>query len=417
MAISDDVASFSTSALPVGTNSITATYVGDTNYATSTSTPATIVTVAQETTTTTVSFSPTLPVYGQVVTLTATITPGASGSASPTGTVDFFNGSTLVGTGTVSNNVATLNTTALPVGTTAVTAQYLGDSNYSGSTSAVDAFAIVLAATTTSRSPRQARTRQLLNRSHSRRPSPWPAPARAPPRALSSSSPMARNWARPPSTMGSASLSVVLPVAINSITAQYLGSSDLQTSTSTAITVTVGTANEQWLNQVYLVELGRSPSQAELTKDTRQLARGVSRKTIVTKIANSPEATSYMVQSDFEQYLGMQPTAKEVHQTLAEAQCTHTSVLAVILGSRALLRRERRRSASRLPRRTRTGSPRDANTHSRLSSTKLEQGVSRTKVANELIQSTVGKLSIVPANFVAAVGRAPTRAELGNTSV
>ena len=139
VAISNDIASYSTSALPVGTNSITAKYVGDTNYATSTSTPATVVTVAQGTTTTTVSFSPTLPVYGQVITLTATITPGASGAASPTGTVDFFNGSTLIGSGTVSNGVATLNTTALPVGTTDVTAQYLGDSNYSGSTSAVDA--------------------------------------------------------------------------------------------------------------------------------------------------------------------------------------------------------------------------------------------------------------------------------------
>ena len=90
-----------------------------------------------------------MPVYGQVVTLTATITPSSTGTASPTGTVDFFNGTTLLGSGAVSNDVATLNTTALPVGTTSVTAQYLGDTNYSGSTSAVNAFAIVLAGTTT----------------------------------------------------------------------------------------------------------------------------------------------------------------------------------------------------------------------------------------------------------------------------
>ena len=54
------------------------------------------------------------------MTLTATITP--TGTAAPTGTVEFFNGSTLLGTGTVANDVATLQTTALAVGNNAVTA-------------------------------------------------------------------------------------------------------------------------------------------------------------------------------------------------------------------------------------------------------------------------------------------------------
>ena len=62
--VSNDVATFTTTTLPVGTNSITATYVGDANYLGSTSTPATVVTVSQDTTTTTVTFSPTLPVSG-----------------------------------------------------------------------------------------------------------------------------------------------------------------------------------------------------------------------------------------------------------------------------------------------------------------------------------------------------------------
>ena len=277
--------------MSVGTNSITATYVGDANYATSTSTPATVVTVAQGTTTTTVSFSPTLPVYGQVVTLTATITPGATGAASPTGTVDFFNGSTLIGTGTVTNGVATLNTTALPVGTTDVTAQYLGDSNYSGSTSAADAFAIVLAATTTSvsaSSSHPAAFASITLTADVAVTSPGAGTVTGTVEFFANGVELGIATV----TNGVASLSVVPPVAINSITAQYLGSSDLQTSTSPAITVTVGTANELWLNQVYLVELGRAPTQAELNKDTRQLARGVSRKKLVTGIANSPEATA-----------------------------------------------------------------------------------------------------------------------------
>ena len=49
----------------------------------------------------------------------------------------------------MSNDVATLNTTGLTVGNNAVTAQYLGDSNYSGSTSVVNSVAVVLATTTT----------------------------------------------------------------------------------------------------------------------------------------------------------------------------------------------------------------------------------------------------------------------------
>ena len=80
------------------------------------------MTITQATTTTAVSFSPAEPVLGQSATLTATITPAATGPASPTGTVEFFDGSTLLGSGTVSSDVATLATTALPLGTSSITA-------------------------------------------------------------------------------------------------------------------------------------------------------------------------------------------------------------------------------------------------------------------------------------------------------
>ncbi len=350
VAISDNVADFSTSLLPVGSNSITATYVGDTNYATSTSTPATVVAVAQGTTTTAVTFSPTLPVYGQVVTLTATMTPGASGSASPTGTVDFFNGSTLLGSGTVANNVAILNTTALPIGTTAVTAQYLGDSNYSGSTSAVDAFAIVLAASTTSisaSSVNPAAFQSVTLTADVAVASPGAGTATGTVEFFANGTDLGTAALK----NGVASLSVVPPVAINSITAQYLGSANLQTSTSTAITVRVGTANEQWLNQVYLVELGRAPTHAELTSDVGQLGRGASRKAIVTRIANSAEATAYMVQERLPAVPGRAtdrqgdtPNPRRGTENAHERAGRHSRF-------RALLRTERRRSVQ-LPRGT-----------------------------------------------------------------
>ena len=150
--VTNDQATFSTSTLAAGSHSITAEYTGDSNYTTSTS-PATTVTITSVSTTTVVTYAPALPVFGEQVTLTATITPGSAFSPLPTGTVDFFNGSTLLGSGSVSNDVATLNTTALAVGNNSVTAQYLGDTNYSGSTSAVNLAAVVLAATTTTLSP------------------------------------------------------------------------------------------------------------------------------------------------------------------------------------------------------------------------------------------------------------------------
>lgn len=69
--------------------------------------------------------------------LTATVTPAAGSTATPTGTVTFKNGTTTIGTGTVRAGVATLTTTSLTVtGTDTVSASYSGDTDFSGSPSA-----------------------------------------------------------------------------------------------------------------------------------------------------------------------------------------------------------------------------------------------------------------------------------------
>ena len=68
------------------------------------------------------------------MTLTATATSSTTGV--PTGTVTFFAGSTSVGSTTLNGSgVASLSTTALPVGTDCVTAVYAGDTNFSTVTS------------------------------------------------------------------------------------------------------------------------------------------------------------------------------------------------------------------------------------------------------------------------------------------
>jgi hypothetical protein len=75
--------------------------------------------------------------FGASVTFTATVT--TSGSTPPTGTVTFNDGTTALGTGTLStvsgSQVATFATTTLTAGTHSITAVYGGDSSNAGSTS------------------------------------------------------------------------------------------------------------------------------------------------------------------------------------------------------------------------------------------------------------------------------------------
>jgi hypothetical protein len=70
---------------------------------------------------------------GSAVGLTATVLTNGS---SPTGTVSFFDGTVAVGDPVqLTNGAATLQTTALGVGTHALTANYSGDKNDDGATS------------------------------------------------------------------------------------------------------------------------------------------------------------------------------------------------------------------------------------------------------------------------------------------
>jgi hypothetical protein len=67
---------------------------------------------------------------GDSVTFTATVT-----GTGPTGTVEFFDGVTSLGTVALNGNVATLTTSALTQGTHVMGASYSGDANNAGSSS------------------------------------------------------------------------------------------------------------------------------------------------------------------------------------------------------------------------------------------------------------------------------------------
>ena len=134
-------ASCGTGVLPVGGYSVTATYGGDGNYLGSTATTSFSITQAQ--TAVTASASPGSTDYGNSVTLTASGLP-----TDATGTVSFSDQSgPLCTTGQLSSGAASCSTGVLPAGNyDPVTASYLGDSNYLGST-ATTSFTITQAQT------------------------------------------------------------------------------------------------------------------------------------------------------------------------------------------------------------------------------------------------------------------------------
>jgi hypothetical protein len=116
--------------LPLGLNSIGATFGGDASFGTSASGNAT-VTVSRATTALGLVSSNGQSISGQPVTFIANVFPVTGSGA--TGTVSFFYDGSSIGTARVSNGQATLTTETLPIGTGSVTATYGGDANFAGS--------------------------------------------------------------------------------------------------------------------------------------------------------------------------------------------------------------------------------------------------------------------------------------------
>ena len=117
--------------LPLGVNSITASYGGDPDFGASASGTAALVTVNQAPTDLGLGSSVNPSTLGQPVTITASVIP-ATGSGE-TGTVTFLYNGAVIGSASVSNGQATLTTATLPIGTGSLTAAYGGDANFAGS--------------------------------------------------------------------------------------------------------------------------------------------------------------------------------------------------------------------------------------------------------------------------------------------
>jgi hypothetical protein len=132
---STGVAFFATSTLTVGTHTIVAAYLGDSNDPAADSPPLTqVVNPAQTTTAITSSLNPST--FGKSVTFTASVS--FANGIPPNGEgVAFFDGNTKIATATLSGGSATFTTSRLAVGTHQIHAIYNGDANLKPSKSPI----------------------------------------------------------------------------------------------------------------------------------------------------------------------------------------------------------------------------------------------------------------------------------------
>ena len=160
---SQGIAELQTSTLPGGSNSLTASFPGDASFAASTSTPVALTIVPATTTLNGPSFPQGSAVpAGSQVTFSVTLTTDSAGAA-PTGTVTFTNGSTTIGTATLSGTAATstgpasgsatYSTSSLLPGDYNVSAAYSGDSNYAPSTAGPASLTILKTSTNVTMTP------------------------------------------------------------------------------------------------------------------------------------------------------------------------------------------------------------------------------------------------------------------------
>ncbi len=144
---SPDIAQFTTSALAVGTHSITATYAGDNSNTAAASAPITQV-VDQTVTATTIVAAPNPGIAGTPETITATVTI-TQGAGTPTGLVTFTSGTIVLGAANLTAAGTATITPVLAPGTYSIVATYAGDTDDGGSQSAPFALTVAQAQTAT----------------------------------------------------------------------------------------------------------------------------------------------------------------------------------------------------------------------------------------------------------------------------
>jgi hypothetical protein len=243
-------ASFTVSVATAGSHALQAVYAGDENYEASTASAVT-VTVAKMASVTTLTAAPATLTIGIPEALTAVVNAaaGVSTSTAPTGTVSFYDGTTLLGTQPVSSYSATLSNLALDTTKShLITAVYSGDANFAPSTSnPVSLVAALLPDTVTlTATPTTAGPGQSINFTATVTPNAAPAAnyEQNPTGTVTFyNGTTAVGVATLAPAIGNASVATLtlatLPAGSDTITAVYAGDSYFAPGTSNSVTVTV----------------------------------------------------------------------------------------------------------------------------------------------------------------------------------
>src|SRR3989454_1050335 len=189
-------------------------------------------------TSTTLNSTPNPSVFGQAMTLTATVAPVLTDPLVPTGSVTFKDGATTLGTVTLVNGNASLNASTLTVGSHSLTAVYNASPNFLGSTSPT-VTQVVNSPTTTSLSstPHPSVIGQAVTLTATVSPVP---PAVGTPTGTVTFNDGTTSLGVVTLVNGSASLTVsTFAVGSHSLTAAYSGGGNFQASTSATVTQTV----------------------------------------------------------------------------------------------------------------------------------------------------------------------------------
>jgi ELWxxDGT repeat protein len=133
--IVNGVATLNATISVAGAHNLQAVYTGDTNFDESISTPVS-VSAGQSNTSLVLNTSNPTPEPGQSITFTASISQALNAPSPPSGSVDFFDGTTFLGDGAVNADVAMLQTSGLTAGSHTITANYSGDTSFLPSTAA-----------------------------------------------------------------------------------------------------------------------------------------------------------------------------------------------------------------------------------------------------------------------------------------
>jgi hypothetical protein len=126
-------AAFSTSALTIGSHNLTATYAGNADY-TASGSAALVQKVIKAASSTSVTSSVNPASFHQSVSFKGSVKSATGGV--PTGTITFKNGTTLLGSATLTAGVGSITISTLAVGTRTISASYGGNADYDASTSA-----------------------------------------------------------------------------------------------------------------------------------------------------------------------------------------------------------------------------------------------------------------------------------------